>query len=95
MKEIARESTDPIVLFRNCMIDLKKYDLFSATKKFLGDSHGIHHMIGFYYGYDDMVENPRYKSCNGKYGTEGINELKKEMIKAAKTWLEEYKSLLK
>jgi len=34
------------------------YDFHSVTTKYLGDSHGIEHLIGLYWEYDDATEGP-------------------------------------
>jgi len=32
------------------------FDLYQRAKKYVGDSHGLEHIIGCYYGYDDVDE---------------------------------------
>jgi hypothetical protein len=63
------------------------YDFHKPTTKFLGDSHGIEHLFGLYWGHDDMVERPSEVSCNGKYGEQGFQELEKEILKSSKDWM--------
>jgi len=35
------------------------YDFHKRTKHYLGDSHGLEHLIGLYWGYDDMMARPQ------------------------------------
>jgi len=66
------------------------YDFHKPTKKYLGDSHGIEHLIGWYWGHDDMLERPTEVSCNGKCGEEGLRELDKEIVKSSKEWMNNF-----
>ena len=63
------------------------YDFHKATRKYLGDSHGIERLLGCYDERDDMVEQPTEISCNGKYGEEGLRELDKEILECSTEWM--------
>lgn len=91
ISDIALEYIDPLDGLQRLITDIYwDYDFGTITKHYLGDSHGIEHLIGWYWGYDDMKERPTDISCNEKYGEEAIIELKKEVIKSAKAWVQEY-----
>ncbi|WP_372717601.1 hypothetical protein [Novipirellula sp.] len=67
-----------------------EYDFHAPTKKYLGDSHGIHHLIGLYWAHDDLCDRPHEVSLNGKYGDEAIAELDVEIVRAANTWMTDW-----
>ena len=104
--EIRRSGRSPAITFHRSFLvrfglltDLRliadvywDYDFHSPTKKFLGDSHGIEHLIALYWGYDDMKARPADVSCNGKHGEEGIQEVEKEILKRSEDWLKEFAS---
>jgi len=59
-------------------------------KKYAGDSHGFEHLIGLYWGYDDLMERPRQVSCDGKYGAEAITRWGELVRQQARDWLQKY-----
>ncbi len=63
-------------------------DLYSQTQKYVGDSHGIEHLMGAYYGYDDLEERPNEVSFDGKYGAAAIAALDDDIRRLAAEWLE-------
>ena len=65
----------------------RDYDFRTSTREYLGDSHGIEHLIAHYWGHDEMTDRPTEVSCNGKYGDEGLQELDKEILKSSKEWM--------
>ncbi|HWD92768.1 MAG TPA: hypothetical protein VG938_10495 [Verrucomicrobiae bacterium] len=66
------------------------YPYFSDTpcKKYAGDSHGFEHLIGLYWGYDDLMEHQRQVSCDGKYGAEAITRWEELVRLQAGDWLQ-------
>ena len=40
--------------------------------KYVGDSVGLEHLIGAYWGYDDLTGRPQEVSFEGKYGPKAI-----------------------
>ncbi len=89
---IAHRADDPLDRFRDLMEEVYyDYDFNAKTTEYIGDSHGIEHLIGYFYGYDDLMDRPQDVSCNGKYGDAAIAELKNEIVDAAKSWLDEYR----
>jgi len=63
------------------------YDFHTPTKKFLGDSHGIEHLIGLYWAADDLRKKTEGNSFNGKYDEEAWSELNHQIIIESKRWL--------
>jgi hypothetical protein len=61
--------------------------LYDETSESVGDSHGIEHLVGDFYGRDDLLDRPDEVSCNGKYGTEALVEFDKIVIEHAGDWL--------
>ena len=59
-------------------------------KKQVGDSHGIEHLIGAYWGYDDLMERPQEVSFEGKYGGEAIACWEEFVRRQARDWLEKH-----
>jgi len=89
--EIAKGHVDPLSGLSDLMGDVYwEYDFQTPTQEYLGDSHGIECLIGYYWGYDDMMERPDEISCNGKYRGEGVIELKKEIKREARAWRERF-----
>jgi hypothetical protein len=56
-------------------------DLYGHTKQFVGDSHGLQHLIGCFYTYDDVRES--------EFGEETIKALDQQVVTLAKQWLAE------
>ena len=52
------------------------YDFHSQTKSYLGDSHGIEHLIGLYWEHDEIPE-----------GSKEIGALKKKVISRSLEWM--------
>ena len=87
---IARRAGNPRDLCRT-MVDEVYYQYDFRCNEYAGDSHGIHHLIGNFYGLDDLMDRPAEVSCNGKYGAEAIIELENELVNAASAWLDEFR----
>lgn len=60
------------------------------VKKYVGDSHGMEHLIGAYWGYDDLMERPREISFDGKYGKEAITSWEEFVRQHARDWLQKH-----
>lgn len=54
----------------------------------VGDSHGIEHLMGAYYGYDDLDERPDEVSFEGRYGADAIAALDDDIRRLAAEWLD-------
>jgi len=59
-------------------------------KKYVGDSHGMEHLIGAYWGYDDLTARPQEVSFDGKYGAEAIASWGEFVRQHARDWLQKY-----
>ena len=64
--------------------------LYEQTAEFIGDSHDIHHMLGYFYGIDDIKERPHDVSCDGKFGAEAIAAVEAHIRELATNWLTEH-----
>jgi len=65
--------------------------LDEMTDEFMGDSHDIHHMFGYYFGIDDIMERPDEVSCDGKFGAEGIAAVEARIRGLAIKWLTDHR----
>ena len=73
------------------MLDKVYYQYEFKCNEFAGDSHGIQHLIGIFYGFDDLEDRPHEVTCNGNYGAAAVKELENELVKAAIAWLNEFR----
>ena len=53
---------------------------------YVGDSWGLHHLVGLYWNYDELRERPT-ASIDGKYGNDAIPLLDREVMSQAREWL--------
>ena len=85
---IADETSSPYDGLHKMMQDVYYgADLYEKTNEYTGDSHGIQHLVGAYYGYDDLRERPHEVSFEDKYGDAAIGALDAHVIELAKEWL--------
>lgn len=89
LKGIASGANDPLDGLQQMMADVYwDYDFHTPTKKWLGDSHGIEHLIGIFWDADDLREGPEVISWNGKQGAAAVwPELKRQIVVEAEKWL--------
>jgi hypothetical protein len=59
-------------------------------KKYVGDSHGIEHLIGAYWAYDDLIDTSRGCTFDGKSGAEAIASWEQSVRHHARDWLEKH-----
>ena len=71
------------------------YPFFAGEtcKKYVGDSHGMEHLISAYWSYDDLVERPREVSWDGKYEKEAIASWENSVRQYAKDWIQKHSSV--
>ena len=62
-------------------------------KESCGDLRGLHHLIGAYWGYDDLTQRPHEVSWDGKYGGEAIAAWGDFVRQCAEEWLDTYGEL--
>ncbi len=65
-------------------------NLHEKTKKYVGDSHDIHELLGNFYSYDDLEDRPDEVSFEGKYGKEAKEALGRYIVDLAKKWVEKH-----
>lgn len=94
IKKMTNEKSDVFTELQKLIDDVYwNYDFYSKTKKFLGDSHDIQHLIGGYWEYDDIKERFGETICRKEDNIEEINNLKQETLKTAKQWLIKHPSI--
>jgi hypothetical protein len=57
------------------------------VQKYVGDSRGLEHLIGAYWGYDDLKARPEEVSFQGKYGAEAIARWEEYVRQLVRNWL--------
>jgi len=65
-------------------------DLDERSRKYVGDSHGIQQLLGYFWGYDDLEERPTEVSFDGRYGADAIRALDEEVVRIARDWVGEH-----
>lgn len=91
IRRIATSANDPFTPLNELINDLYwDYGFDQQPGSYLGESHGIHHLIGHYWLYDYMLDEPQAATYNGKSGTEAIDELKRVISGDAQLWLRNY-----
>lgn len=84
IQEMLGTSIDPITALQQFMRhDCHLYDFYSRTKQCVGDSHGIHNLIGIYWSYVDMRENEDINE-------DTLRQIENEIIISAKEWFSLY-----
>lgn len=58
--------------------------------EYVGDSRGMHHLIGAYYSYSDLTERPHEVSWDGKFGAEAMARWEEFVRQHARDWLQRY-----
>ncbi|KIE05551.1 hypothetical protein NF27_DP00950 [Candidatus Jidaibacter acanthamoeba] len=86
--KIALIEMDPIEVLEKIMkiIDFNA-DIYSKSNKYLGDSYGIHSLLGLYYEYEDILNN---WSLKDKTFESRLIKLKQDMINSAARWIKQY-----
>jgi hypothetical protein len=64
--------------------------LHEKTLEYAGDSHGLHHLVGAYSGYDDLYERPTEVSVEGLTGAAAVDALDKNVARLAREWSEQH-----
>ncbi len=65
-------------------------DLHEQVEEYAGDSHGIHEMLGYFYGIDDILERPHEVSCDGEFGSSAIRAVEIHIRDLAVKWLKQH-----
>ncbi len=88
LQGIVSGANDPLDGLKQMMADVYwDYDFHTPTKKWLGDSHGIEHLVGLFWDADDLRDKPEIVTCNGKQGKAAWSELKRQIVVEAEKWL--------
>ena len=91
MHRIARGDVPPREGARRLIEEVyHRANLYSMSKKCMGDSHGLETLIGNFYSYDDLEERPAEVSCDGLYGEEAKEALGEHIVNDAREWLGRY-----
>lgn len=61
--------------------------------QYVGDSVGLEHLIGAYWGYDDLTGRPQEVSFDGKYGPKAIAAWEQYVRQQARNWLQRYERI--
>ena len=62
--------------------------LYSETREYVGDSHGLERLLGCFYGYAEVEERPTEVSVHGRYGKEAARTLDDEVEQLSRRWLD-------
>ena len=62
-------------------------DLSERTDKYVGDSHELEKLIGYYYAYEDLEGRPTEVSCDGLYGQAAIDALGRHIVESSRDWM--------
>jgi len=91
IRRIATSPNDPFTPLNELINDLYwDYGFDQQPGSCLGESHGIHHLIGHYWMHDYMLDEPQSATYNGKSGAEAIDELKRVISDDAQSWIRNY-----
>jgi hypothetical protein len=88
LKAITAGDSDPLEQLSKLIADVYwDYDFHTPTKEYLGDSHGIEHLIGAYWEADDLRENATGRGPSTTASAEEWAELRNQVVLQAKRWL--------
>jgi hypothetical protein len=60
--------------------------------EYVGESRGLQHLIGAYWGYDEIRERPGEISIDARYGDDAIALLNAQVVEFARDWLHDHPS---
>lgn len=63
-----------------------------ASSVYVGDSHDMHDLIGAYWSYDDLYDDPDTVGYSGLYGNAAIHAFGDEVRRMATDWLTRHPS---
>jgi hypothetical protein len=88
--EVANGVTEPEAGLEQLMRDVVQPHVREADESrftSVGEAFGLQHLIGAYYGYDDLRSRPDELSVDGKFGREAIALHDQHVIAYARDWL--------
>lgn len=90
LESVASGTRTPQEGLRSMMVEVfGPYISNEKTKEYVGDSHGLEHLIGAFYSYDDLLERPE-TSFHGKHGKEAIALYDTYVRELALDWLQKH-----
>ncbi len=93
ISRIAETEGDPLLPLDDMINDVYyAYSFHNEPGKYLGESHGIHHLIRDYWLNDDLLDREAEIVDDGKTGHQIITEIRDSTKRYAKEWLDCYVS---
>jgi hypothetical protein len=86
MLQIVRRAAPP----RKTVGWLRRLDPWISSKKYVWDSHGLEHLIGAYWSFDELESRPDEVSFRGLYGNAAVKALEQHMVELAEDWLRKH-----
>ena len=90
INQIANKEVKPLTGLKGVMEVYRVCQLYERSKDYVGDSHGIHELIGAYWGYDEIFERPQEVTYENLSGEKAVLALDAEVIEMSRVWLREY-----
>ncbi len=91
LSEIAEGRVGPEMGLRQLMEDVVSPHVTAESEAgqytFAGESRGLQHLVGAYWGYDELRARPTEVSLDGRFGDEAIELLDEEVVGFARDWL--------
>lgn len=91
LSDIAEGRVAPEIGLRQLMEDVVSPHVTGERKAgqytFSGESRGLQHLVGAYWGYNELRARPTELSIDGKFGDEAIALLDEQVVGFARDWL--------
>ena len=91
LREIVNGSLAPEAGLKQLMNDVYwphvSHEDGSGIGHYVGESHGLQHLVGAYWSYDELRERPTELSIDGKFGDAAIALLDEHVKGLARDWL--------
>jgi len=82
---ITSEAVAPLAGLQDLISEVyHDYDFYTSTRKYIGDSHGIEHLIGLYWEHSDMLETLRGVS------RKDAKEFDELIVQRSREWMERF-----
>jgi hypothetical protein len=94
LNEITDSVVAPVVGLQHLMDDVVRPHVraepTAGEYQYAGESRGLQHLIGAYWGYDELRERPAELSIDGKFGEEAVALLDQQVVGLARDWLDHH-----
>jgi hypothetical protein len=94
LRDIASGTVAPHEGLERLMNDVVRPHVDAETAageyQYVGESRGLQHLIGAYWGYDEIRERPNEMSIDGQYGDDAIALLNAQVVEFARDWLHDH-----